>query len=186
MQIVLSQESKHMVIDRAVAILARGGIIVYPADTVYGLAVDATNSSAIEKIDKLKNRRPDQKYSFNFSDIEMIKKFSEITPEQETILKKYLPGPYTFIVSEDVAVRIPKNSIITDIARAFGKPVTATSANVTGKSPATSTRNLDPKIYLASDLIIETPDFEPSPPSTIVDISSDEQRIVRQGAFKFP
>jgi len=175
-----------MVIDRAVAILARGGILVYPSDTVYGLAVDATNSSAIDKINKLKNRRDDQKYSFNFSDIEMIKKFSNITPEQEKILRKYLPGPYTFVLTEDVAVRIPRNNIIVDIARAFGKPITATSANVTGKSPAISTKNLDPKIYLASDLIIETPDFKPSSPSTIVDISSPDHKVTRQGAFKFP
>lgn len=175
-----------MVIDRAVTILARGGIIVYPSDTVYGLAVDATNSNALEKIDKLKNRRADQKYSYNFSDIEMIKKFSEVTLEQERVLKKYLPGSFTFILSEDVAVRIPRNNIITDIAKAFGKPITATSANITGKSPATSTRNLDPKIYLASDLIIEMPDFKPSSPSTIVDISSPDYKIIRQGTFKFP
>lgn len=186
MQLVLSEESKSMVIDRAVAILARGGILVYPSDTVYGLAVDATNSSAVLKIDKLKNRRADQKYSFNFSDLEMIKKFCNITSDQERILKKYLPGPYTFILTKDIAVRIPKNNIITDIAKVFGKPITATSANITGKSPATSTKNMDAKIYLASDLIIEKTDFEANNPSTIVDISTQDYKVIRQGAFKFP
>jgi len=186
MQIILSQDSRQMVIDRAVAVLERGGIVVYPSDTVYGLAVDATNPEAIAKLNKLKNRKLGQRYSFNFGTIGMVKEFCNMTETQESILKNYLPGPYTFIINEEISVRIPKDNIITEIAKAFEKPVTATSANVTGKAPATSTKNLDAKIYLAADLIIEKPDFVASEPSTIVDISTANHKVLREGAFKFP
>lgn len=186
MQIILSEENKGNIVSKAVNVLGKGGIVVYPSDTVYGLAVDATNQSAILKLDKLKNRRLDQKFSFNFSDIEMVKKFCDITEIQENILKRYLPGPFTFIISPDVSVRIPKGTIITNIVKVYGKPVTATSANITGKKPATSTKSLDAKIYLAADLIIEDIDFEANEPSTIVDISSNDHKVLRQGVFKYP
>lgn len=186
MQIILSRESEASVVEKAVTVLGKGGIVVYPSDTVYGLAVDATNQSAILNLAKLKNRRVDQKFSFNFSDLDMVKKFCEISDYQEKTVSKYLPGPYTFVINKDISIRIPKDNIITKIVRSFGKPVTATSANITGKSPATSTRNLDAKIYLAADLIIEAPDFVGSAPSTVVDITSEEARVLRQGSFKFP
>lgn len=185
MQITLDERTKGSIIEKAVNVLSRGGIIVYPSDTVYGIAVDATDAQAVLSLDRLKGRRNDQKYSYNFSDVEMIKKFHEISDDQEKILKKYLPGPYTFILSPDLSVRIPKDCVITEIVKALGKPVTATSANRTGNQPAGSTRTLDAKIYLAADLIIEYPEFEPRKPSTIVDISKTPYKILREGEAKF-
>jgi L-threonylcarbamoyladenylate synthase len=185
-QIILSDSTRKQVVEKAISVLQKGGIVVYPSDTVYGMAVDATNSSAIHKLDQLKGRRLDQKYSYNFSDLKMIEKFCDVSDRQREILKKYLPGAYTFVLSEDNSVRIPKGSIILEIVRAFGKPTTATSANLTGKSPATSIKNLDPKIYLAADLIIEREDFVSSQPSTVVDISQDKPVILRSGGLPFP
>jgi len=186
MQMILNEDTRHQVVAKAVSVLQKGGIVIYPSDTVYGLAVDATNSSAIHKLDKLKQRRLDQKYSYNFSDFKMIEKYCDIDERQREIIKKYLPGLFTFIISEDTSIRIPKSSIITEIISVFGKPATATSANITGKPPPASIKSLDPKIYLAADLIIEQEDFTAHEPSTVVDISKDTPAIVRQGEASFP
>jgi L-threonylcarbamoyladenylate synthase len=186
MQMILNAETSHQVLAKAVSVLERGGIVVYPSDTVYGLAVDATNSSAVHKLDRLKQRRLDQKYSYNFSDFEMVKKYCEANDNQMEIIKEYLPGPFTFIISDDTSIRMPKGTIITEIVSALGKPVTATSANITGKSPAASIKSLDPKIYLAADLIIEQEDFTAHEPSTIIDISKEKPVVTRQGEASFP
>ncbi len=186
MQIILSEDTRRAVIEKAVNALKKGGMVVYPADTVYGIAVDATNAAAIQKLDVLKSRKSGQKYSSNFSDIEMVKEFCEVSKSQEKILNKYLPGPFTFILSENVSVRIPKNSIIVEIVKQFGKPVTATSANISGKPPAISIKSLDAKIYLAADLLIELTDFEPKLPSAVVDISKEPPEVIRQGELHFP
>ena len=185
MQITLNDQTKGKIIEKSVRILNNGGIIVYPSDTVYGIAVDATNSGAIMRLDDLKKRRADQKYSYNFASVEMIEKFIEISDEQKNIFSKYLPGPYTFILNDEFSVRIPKDCIITEIVSAFRKPVTATSANISGEQPATNTKNLNAKIYLAADLIIEKTDIIPKQPSTIVDISKKPYRVVRHGELPF-
>jgi len=184
MQIVLTPENHKKIIDKAISVLEKGGMVVYPSDTVYGIAVDGTNGEAIKKLEDLKGRRSDQKFSFNFSDIEMIKRYIPITDKQEKILEKNLPGPFTFVITEEVSVRIPKDTIIVDITKAFGKPTTATSANLTGGPPSTSIKNLHSKIYLKSDLIIEDPNFEPHNPSTVVDIKNDP-KVLREGELPF-
>lgn len=185
MQIVLSDQSEHLVIDKSVNALEKGGIVVYPSDTVYGIAVDATSQEAVAKLDKLKNRRADLKYSYNFADIEMIEQYHDLEDYQKEILKKYLPGSFTFILSPNFSVRIVKDNIITKITKAFGKPTTGTSANISGKAPATSIKNLDAKIYLAADILIEKPDFEFHKPSTLVDISTKDFKILREGDLPF-
>lgn len=186
MQIILNEKNKQLIIDKAVSILEKGGIVVYPSDTVYGIAVDATNESAVSKLDRLKDRRPDQKYSYNFADQEMVKRFVKTQSFQDDILKKYLPGPYTFVIEENISVRIPKDTIIVPITASYNKPTTATSANLTGKTPAINIKTLDAKIYLAADLIIEGGDQNSAKPSTVVDITTNEPRVLRPGSGKFP
>ena len=186
MQFILNQYNHPKIIERSVSALERGGMIVYPSDTVYGIAVDATNPEALKALDLLKQRRPDQKYSYNFANIEMIEKYIKLSKSQKKILEEYLPGSYTFILTPELSVRIPQDSIITEITQAFGKPTTATSANITGYKPATNIKNLDAKIYLKVDHIIENPDFEPKNPSTIVDISTEKPKVIRVGDLPFP
>lgn len=186
MQIILNDANLHKILEKSVDILGRGGMIVYPSDTVYGIAVDATNSQALQNLADFKGRTANQKFSYNFADVAMIQKFCEVSDEQLTILKEYLPGPYTFIIQPDISVRVPRDSIITEITRAYGKPTSATSANLTGKAPATSIKNLDSRIYLKADLLIESTEFTAQKPSTIVDISKQPYEVLREGELPFP
>jgi len=186
MLMALNDNSRFLICEKAVAALRKGGMVVYPSDTVYGLAVDATNPMAIQKLDHFKSRQASQKFSYNFADLEMVEEFCEPSESQIKVLRRYLPGPYTFVLSDKISVRIPKRSVITEICQLFGKPVTATSANLTGKPPATRIKTLDAKIYLAANLIIEEPDFQPSQPSTVVDISREPYKVLRRGPLPFP
>jgi L-threonylcarbamoyladenylate synthase len=185
MQIVLNTQNKPKIIEKAINILSKGGIIVYPSDTVYGLAADATNPVAVDKIEKLKGSGPEKKFSSNFSAIRMIEDYHNLTDEEKAILEKYLPGPFTFILEDELSVRIPKNSIITEIIGHYGKPTTATSANLTGEQPVDSIKTLNARIYLAADLIIEDPGFVASAPSTLVDLRSKPYKTLRQGKLPF-
>jgi len=185
MQIILSPQNKPKIIEKALEILAKGGLVVYPSDTVYGLAADATNPLAVDKIEKIKGRGPDKKFSWNFSDIEMIKKYHELSDKQLQVLEKYLPGPFTFILEDNLSVRIPQNSIITEITGHYGRPTTATSANLTGEQPVDSIKTLNAKIYLAADLIIEDPEFSGDLPSTLVDLRGEPYKVLRQGNLPF-
>ena len=159
---------------------------MYPSDTVYGIAVDGTNQQAVRELAEFKGRRSDQKFSYNFSDIDMIKKYHPVSEKQEEILSKYLPGPFTFVIAENLSVRIPKDNIITEIVKHYGKPTTATSANLTGKPTVASIKTLDVKIYLKADLIIEDVDFQEHKPSTIVDILKEKYVVLREGELPFP
>lgn len=185
MQITLTEQNRGLIVNKAVNALEKGGIVVYPSDTVYGMAVDATNMPSVNALSELKGRRADQKFSYNFSDIEMIETFTDIDEDQKKILSKYLPGPFTFIIKDDISIRIPNDTIITDITKAFGSPTTATSANLTGMDPITSIRSLDVKLYLAADLIIEDVNFRGAKPSTVVDIRQRPYKILRQGELPF-
>jgi len=185
-QIILNEKNYPQIIEKSVKALKRGGIVVYPSDTVYGIAVDATSKEAVLKLDNLKGRHSHQKYSYNFSDIEMVKKYIDIDKKNQDILDNYLPGPYTFILGKNISVRIPKDSIIVEIVKHLGKPVTATSANLTGYRPATSIKNLDARIYLKADVIIEDPMFIGKAPSTVVDLTCQPPKIIRQGELLFP
>ncbi|MCX6809454.1 MAG: L-threonylcarbamoyladenylate synthase [Candidatus Berkelbacteria bacterium] len=186
MQIVLNEKNLHTILKKSSEILTRGGMIVYPSDTVYGIAVDGTNQQAVQELADFKGRRSDQKFSYNFSDIEMIKKYHSLSERQEEILRKYLPGPFTFIIIENLSVRIPRDNVVTEIVKYFGKPTTATSANMTGKPTVSSIKALDAKIYLKADLIIEDVDFQEHKPSTVVDISKEKFIVLREGELPFP
>jgi len=193
MQIILSEDTRRAVIEKAVNALKKGGMVVYPADTVYGIAVDATNAAAIQKLDVLKSRKSGQKYSSNFSDIEMVKEFCEVSKSQEKILNKYLPGPFTFILerktsnsvarevalrSNSVGVRIP-NCKFTEIVRRAKIPFVTTSVNISGKKYATSIKDIEREIFDRVDIIIENGVLNRRP-SILLDYRESIPKIIKR------
>lgn len=119
-----------------VDVLQKGGIIIYPTDTIYGLGCDITNAKAVERIAHYKNVKVEKSnFSFICSDLSQLSDFSKpVSNQLYKLLKRYLPGPYTFIVhansnvpkyfkgkKKTVGIRIPDNSIIREIVRELGK-----------------------------------------------------------------
>ncbi len=187
MYLVYRRANEKEIINRAVKILKRGGIIVYPTDTVYGLGADATNMEAVMIVYLLKEREFTQPLSAMVSDFGMLQKWAKVNKRQEKILREKLPGQFTFILKPvkplqvsdgDVGFRIP-GGWCAKIAKAFGKPITATSANVHGGQTPKTAKGIE-KIF--GDVIELYIDGGPlrGKPSTVVDLTGSRPKTVRK------
>ena len=181
----------------AIAIIKRGGTIVYPTETVYGLGADALSEAAIQKVYAIKRRDLSQPISVAVSSFKMLHKVAYINSEIVEILSALLPGPVTVLLkkkeivpalltaeSDVLGVRFPNNEIATRIIEETG-PITATSANVSGRTPPTCVEEVDLKFLV--DIIIHGSKCKYSMPSTVVDMTTANEgkariKIKRRGA----
>jgi tRNA threonylcarbamoyl adenosine modification protein (Sua5/YciO/YrdC/YwlC family) len=184
-------------IDQIVEVLKKGGVIIYPTDTVYGMGCDITNQKAIERICKLRGIKPEKaNFSFICSDLRHISDY--IKPIDTTVfrvLKKALPGPFTFIFNANnnvpkllssnkktVGIRVPDNAIAREIVLRLGNPILSTSIHDDDEVIEYST---DPDLIHEKyedkvDLIVDG-GYGDNEPSTVVDCTSGDFEIIRQG-----
>lgn len=180
-----------------VDVLQKGGIIIYPTDTVYGMGCDITNVKAVEKVARYKNVSVEKSnLSFICSDLSHLSDFSKpVSNQLYKLLKRYLPGPYTFLLNANsnvpkyfkgkkktVGIRIPDNSIILEIVRTLGNPIMSTSIHDDDEIVEYST---DPELIHEKykdivDLVIDG-GYGNNTPSTIVDCTTDIPLVIRQG-----
>jgi len=166
------------------AVVARGGVVVFPADTVYGLACDPSNPDAVARLYALKGRPPDKPAAVMFFDREQAL-FPELAQRTREIMAQLLPGAVTLLVPSErfplaggagtLGVRVP------DIEPLGRLPVLQSSANVTGGPDARRLDDVPEAIRRGADLVIDGGEL-PGTPSTVVDLRGDELRIVRAGA----
>jgi len=184
-------------IDRVVEILKNGGVIIYPTDTVYGLGCDITKGKAIERVAQIKGMRPDKtNFSFIVYDLSHLADYTK--PIDNTIYKlmrRNLPGPFTFILEasnnvpkilkskkKTVGIRIPDHPIILEIIRVLGNPILTTSVH---SGDVILDYTTDPELIHEDmgdlvDLVIDG-GFGNNVPSTIVDCTGPDIKIIRQG-----
>lgn len=196
--IIYDKRKENSIISLVINTLKLGGLVVYPSDTVYGLLVDATHKQAVKKLIEFKNRPLGKAISIFVLDLRMIKKVVEVSDDQEKTINQLLPGPFTVILKskhqvckelesekETLGVRIPQNNSINRLIKLFGKPLTATSANLSGRSPHYSIESLLKELpnnkKKLIDLIIDVGKLPRNKPSTVVDLSQSEFKIIRQG-----
>lgn len=184
-------------IRKIVDILRDGGIIIYPTDTVYGLGCDITNTRAVEKVARIKGIKVEKNtFSFICSDFSHLATYTKPIPNPVfKLLKKNLPGPFTFILEasnnvpryfkgkkKTVGIRIPDNNIIRAIVAELGNPILSTSIHDEDEILEYTT---DPELIYEKykDLVDVVIDGGPGEliPSTIVDCSAGEIRITREG-----
>ncbi|MCE3225585.1 MAG: Threonylcarbamoyl-AMP synthase [Bacteroidetes bacterium] len=185
-------------IDQIVRCLKDGGIIIYPTDTVYAVGGDITKTRAIERICKLKNIKPEKaNFSFVCSDLSHLSEYTKpISNSVFRIMKKALPGPYTFILEANsnvpkllkqerktVGIRVPDNNICKEIVNALGNPIISTSLH--DNSDDILEYFSDPEIIHQQysemvDLVIDG-GFGNIHPSTVLDCSGEEIEVVREG-----
>ena len=197
MKIVKLADYKKAV-DKAVEVMGRGGLVVFPSDTVYGLAVDATCQRAVDKLLGFKNRWTGKAVSVAVADKKMAKKYVRLSGEAEDIYDNLLPGPFTVISkskglvakgieAEDgsLGIRIADNKFMADLARKLGRPFTATSANLAGRSAHYSVesflKSLSERKEQMIDLIIDGGKLPKNKPSTVINAVGDEIEILRRG-----
>ena len=182
---------------KVVEVLRNGGVIVYPTDTIYGIGCDITQPKAVERVARLKNMKPEKAdFSFICHDLSHISDFSKPIPNPIfKLMKKNLPGPFTFIIQannqvpkmfknrrKSVGVRVPDNNIIREIVRELGNPVMSTSVRDEDEIIEYTT---DPELIAEKfgdlvDLVIDG-GYGGNIPSTVVDCTGEVPQIVRQG-----
>jgi len=199
--IKLDESNTKEVADRVAEIVLAGGLVVYPTDTLYGLGVDATNEIAVEKLWKFKGERENKPVLIAVNSEKMAEKFIEITELGKKIIHKYWPGPVSIVGKSKnlvamkvqgekgkVGVRMPGNKFVACLVKILDKPITSTSANITGAMTCVDvddfSKNTPPDRVSLVDCFVDAGIIERKLPSTIVDISEGEVKILRQGAIE--
>lgn len=184
-------EVDKKVIDEAVKVLADGGVILYPTDTVYGLGANIFNRKAVKKVYNIKKRSYLKPVSLLVSSKDAIPLVSKASLNQLNFIDKYLPGPYTFILkkskivprhltsgSANVGVRVPKSEIACSLAKIF--PITTTSANLSNKDTLDTPEEILKQLGCEVDLIIDVGPLKSGNPSTIIDLIGEEPVFVKR------
>ena len=188
---VSKEKWKDSIVDEAVLILKNGGIVMHPTDTCYGLAVDVFNEEALHKLYSLKRMDEYKPVSIIVSSIEDAKKWGEVDEKAEDLMKRFWPGSYTFLVKrkntlpmffnkgiEKVGLRNPASPNVMEIVNKFGRPVTTTSANISGRPETYDVSEFLGQIKgennsIKPDLIIDIGLIGENEPSTVYDIEND-------------
>lgn len=184
-------------IQKVVEILEKGGVIIYPTDTVYGLGCDIFDQRAVERIARIKGLKPSEaNFSIIVHDFSHLSDFTRhVDNAIFKLLKKNLPGPFTFILNassslpklfknkkKTVGIRIPDNPIILEIVRQLGRPILTTSVLDDDEliEYTTDPELIHEKFAEQVDLVIDG-GYGDNTPSTIVDCTAEEPFILRQG-----
>lgn len=181
-------------VERAVAVLEAGGVVMHPTETCYGFAVDIFNEEALKKLYALKGRDFDKPVSILVDGMAMAEKFGEFSSVARELAEKYWPGALSIVVPrkaelpdflnpgmDGVSMRHSSHDFCTAVVRALGRPVTTTSANVAGQ----------PELYevdLSSfegeiDLVVDGGRLEREKPSTVVLVKGEEVKVLREGGI---
>lgn len=193
---IYEDKPNEAAIAKVVKVLKEGGLVIYPTDTVYGLGCDITNTKALERIAKIKGIKLDKaNFSFICHDLSNISDYvKQIDTATFKLLKRALPGPYTFILPGNnnlpkefkkkttVGIRVPDNSIALEIVRQLGNPIVSTSIHDDDDVIEYTT---DPELIFEKwqnlvDLVIDG-GYGDNMGSTIIDVSGDEPIVVREG-----
>lgn len=194
---VLHVDPEHLKmrpIQQAAEVLANGGVIIYPTDTVYGLGCDITNKNAVERIQRIKGRDKKKPMSFVCADLTDISHYAQVSNFAYRIMKRMLPGPYTFVLpatketpkilrsrQKTVGIRIPDHSVSTSLVSQLGRPLLSTSANRSEQDAITDPWQLEEELGSEVDLILECGEL-PVLPSSVVSLVGDEIEILREGS----
>ncbi len=188
-RILKLSENYEEAVELALKTLRRGGLIVYPTDTAYGLGGDATSKEVVERIYEVKRRSKDKPLSVMVGSFAMLEEWFH-TEGYEEILRRYLPGPYTFVleakrelaVGKHVGVRMPDHRFCLELASRFSKPIVSTSANISTHETPYSFKDLG-EIVESVELCIDGGETPLKGVSTVVDLING--RIIRKGVGKF-
>ena len=183
-------------IKKVVSILKKGGLIIYPSDSVYALGCDISNYKALEKVARIKGVKLDKaNFSFVCESISNISSYvTHISTPTFKILKRALPGPYTFILpgnnnlpkafkkKKEVGIRVPNNEIVLAIVRELGNPIISTSIYDEDEIVEYTT---DPELIYEKwehlvDLVIDG-GYGGNIPSTVINLCGDEPKLIREG-----
>lgn len=189
------------VIDRAVQILKRGGIIVYPTDSSYGIGCNPASQKAVDKIFKMKNRPRSEPMLIIAASRAMATKYARLKKEAKKAAIAHWPGPLTLVLPKEpgsrlarglarkgsIAVRVPDDEFLKKLLRRYGRPIVSTSANFSRQKPIYDGAYLEyyfSQGRIKPDLIIDAGKLREKKPSTVAAFIAGEKIIIRKGPVK--
>ncbi|MEE2656199.1 MAG: L-threonylcarbamoyladenylate synthase [Chloroflexota bacterium] len=182
-------------IKSAIEVLRRGGVVAYPTDTLFGLGADALNEAAVERVFEIKGRPQGMPLPLLIGDPEQLKMVADIVTESAwKFATAFWPGGLTLVVPVGpnvpalvtargwkVAVRLPDHPIPRELARGLGRPITGTSANRTGGPEPSTAELVQKQLHNTIDMILKGGAAPAGRSSTVIDITSDQPRVLRHG-----
>jgi tRNA threonylcarbamoyl adenosine modification protein (Sua5/YciO/YrdC/YwlC family) len=172
--------------DEAAACLARGGIVAFPTETVYGLGANMAIPSALDRLCALKQRPPDKPFSLHVASREDLYRYVKAVPGRAVrLMHRFWPGPVTLVLPTNdgkaLGVRFPANQVAVELIRLAGVPVVAPSANVSGEEPACDAAQVMGTFMGKVDVIIDGGTTELKQSSTVVSFAGDGPEVLREG-----
>jgi L-threonylcarbamoyladenylate synthase len=193
----LSPSNADEIIQRAISILLNSGTIAYPTETIYGLGAKYDDEQAVKRLYALKNRPREKTIPIIIGNVEQLTLLAEyVNDTAADLISRFWPGPLTLLLrardglnsyitsDRKVAVRIPGESFALQLVRSAGFPITATSANISGKPPALNAAMVADYFAAGLDLIVDGSESKNILPSTIVDVTGETPIVLREGALK--
>ncbi len=192
--------NQEEVINQTLAVLKSGGLVVFPSDTVYGLLADAKNPAAVSRLLAFKERIPGKAVSVFVADKKMAEKYIIRSQNAENVIKNLLPGPFTVVAQSrhetdprleaengTLGIRIPAYPLLVRLVSSFGRPLTATSANLSGKPPVYSISALEKILSKTKknllSLEVDAGNLPKNKPSTVIDTTTGQLKTLRIGDF---
>ena len=181
-------------VERSAEIIRNGGIVAGPTETLYGLSADARRPESLDRLYGIKGREAGKAVSVMLPSVQALKDAFPVMPEEaKKLADQFMPGPLTLVLSqpigftaidlETIGIRVPDNDFCRLLAEAFGGPVTTTSANPSGKKPAMDAKKVWDYFEHQVDLLVDGGELAKSDGSTVVDVTSEEVKIIRKGAI---
>ena len=174
-------------IEEASRIICEGGLVAFPTETVYGLAADATNPSAIERLNRVKGRPPEKPYSIHLYEPAQVADFVEaIPPLAQRLMDRFWPGPLTIVMPAkkgSVGFRLPNHPVAQALLRRCHRPVVAPSANRSGFPPPTDAKEALEALDGEVDCVLDAGPTPLGRESTVVSVLDGRLEILREGAI---
>ena len=187
------ENPQQRLIDKIVDQLRHGAVMCYPTDTGYGIGCDMFNQKAIKKIFQIKKRPKHKPLTFMCSGLKNISEYAHVSNSAYRLLKKNLPGPYTFVLpgtklvpkimstkQKTVGIRVPDSAICTLLMETLGNPIINTSVPYDDHSPPSEAYDIDMLIGNVVDVIIDAGPSYPDP-SSVIDLTGDIPEVLREG-----
>lgn len=191
------EKPEEEVIGQAVGMIREGAISAYPTETFYGLGVDISNEAAIKRLFDLKRRDYSNPIAVIVADRSMLNSVVQEVPQQAlALMNAFWPGPLTILFRTNekvsrhlttntgkIGIRISSHPVATAIVRELGRPLSTTSANLSGFPPSTHPKHVRSYFGEKVDLVIDAGELPPSLGSTVVDVTEEKLAVIREGVI---
>jgi len=179
-------------LEEAKKVIEKGGLVVFPTETAYGIATDATDTDTVGKVYEAKERPRSKGLTAIVDSLETAEKYAKLSEKERMIVEEFMPGPLTLVaekrdnvpdnLNSEFAFRISSGEVANRLA-GIG-PITATSANISGEETAYSIEDISDELLDATDFVINVGKLDSGPTSTIVEFTDGELVVHREGPIK--